>query len=115
MHEIGARMVADFFELEGWDTYYLGANTPTESIIRTLDKETPHLLGISATLTSHVSMVETLIKEIRKTEIGKRIKILVGGRPFNANPTLWQAVNADGYGENANEAISVAKKLILGK
>ncbi len=114
LHEIGARMVADFFEIEGWDTYYLGANTPTESIIKFLTEEEPHLLGISATLTSHVSMVETLIKEIRKTNVGKRIKILVGGRPFNAEPTLWKDVKADGYGENANEAISVAKNLIFG-
>ncbi|MGC8603152.1 MAG: cobalamin B12-binding domain-containing protein, partial [Desulfomonilaceae bacterium] len=26
LHEIGVRMVADFFEMEGWDTYYMGAN-----------------------------------------------------------------------------------------
>lgn len=35
-HEIGMRMVADFFEMEGWDTYYLGANTPTRSILQTI-------------------------------------------------------------------------------
>ena len=25
LHEIGLRMVADFFEMEGWDTFYVGA------------------------------------------------------------------------------------------
>jgi methanogenic corrinoid protein MtbC1 len=29
LHEIGVRMVADFFEMDGWDTYYVGANMPT--------------------------------------------------------------------------------------
>ncbi|MDZ7776615.1 MAG: hypothetical protein U5L09_13885 [Bacteroidales bacterium] len=28
LHEMGIRMVADFFEMEGWDTWYLGANAP---------------------------------------------------------------------------------------
>ena len=32
LHEIGVRIIADFFEMEGWDTYYLGANSPTAAI-----------------------------------------------------------------------------------
>lgn len=31
LHEVGARMVADILEMEGWDSYYLGANTPTRA------------------------------------------------------------------------------------
>ena len=30
LHEIGIRMVADFFEMDGWDTFYLGADVPTD-------------------------------------------------------------------------------------
>ena len=37
LHEIGARIVADLFEMAGWDTYYLGANTPTRSAWRTIN------------------------------------------------------------------------------
>jgi methanogenic corrinoid protein MtbC1 len=33
------RMVADFMEMEGWDTYYLGANTPTESVFTHRDSQ----------------------------------------------------------------------------
>ena len=28
LHEIGARMVADLFEYQGWDSIYLGAAVP---------------------------------------------------------------------------------------
>ena len=35
LHELGVRMVADFFEMEGWDTFYLGANTTATSWCRT--------------------------------------------------------------------------------
>ena len=112
LHEIGMRMVADFFEIEGWDTYYVGANTPNESIIQTLEERDAHLLAISATLTPHIRSVENLITEVRSTESGKKVKILVGGYPFNIASNLWEEVGADGYGKDANEAIAVAHTLM---
>ncbi|MCP4142670.1 MAG: cobalamin-binding protein [Chloroflexi bacterium] len=112
LHEIGMRMVADFFEMDGWDTYYLGANMPSESIIQMIEERNAQLLGISATLTPHIREVENLITKVRKTEFGKKVKILVGGLPFNIAPRLWQEVGADGQGKDANEAISVAKTLV---
>ena len=33
-HEIGTRMVCDVLQLEGWDTYYFGANTPNADVVR---------------------------------------------------------------------------------
>ena len=39
LHEIGIRMVADFFEMEGWDTYYLGANTPADAVVAELSAQ----------------------------------------------------------------------------
>ncbi len=112
LHEIGMRMVADFFEMDGWDTYYIGANTPNSSIIQALEENEAQLLGISATLTPHISAVENLITQVRNTESGKKVKILVGGYPFNIASRLWADVGADGYGKDANEAVSVAKALI---
>ena len=41
LHEIGIRMVADFFEIDGWDTFYLGADVPTESILQTVFERKP--------------------------------------------------------------------------
>jgi len=50
LHEIGVRMVADFFEMEGWDTYYLGANTPARDILDTIAKREADIVGISVTI-----------------------------------------------------------------
>ena len=44
LHEVGVRMVADFFEMDGWKTYYLGANTPTESVIQTIKSKKANLI-----------------------------------------------------------------------
>jgi MerR family transcriptional regulator, light-induced transcriptional regulator len=112
LHEIGVRMVADFFEMEGWDTYYLGANTPSTSIIRTLDERRADILAISVTITSHVAVVAELIQQVHRSQVGKRVKILVGGYPFNISPELWQYVNADGSATDAQQAIEVANQII---
>jgi methylmalonyl-CoA mutase cobalamin-binding domain/chain len=112
LHEIGMRMVADFFEMAGWDTYYLGANTPAQAVLRAIEERRAHVLGISATLTFHISQVADLIAQVRATEGGKNVKILVGGYPFNISETLWKSVNADGYGRDAQHAVLVANQLV---
>jgi len=111
LHEIGARMVADFFEMEGWDTYFLGANTPSDSILRVVDERNPEILALSATMTFHVSKVAELIEQIRHSNLSKT-RILVGGYPFNLSALLWQKVGADGYAPDARNAIAEAGKIL---
>ena len=110
LHEIGARMVADFFEMDGWDTYFLGANTPAESVLRTVDERRADVLAVSCTMTFHVERVRELIAAARRS--GLQVRILVGGYPFNIAPELWRSVGADGYAPNAQEAITVATRLL---
>ncbi|MBD3306816.1 cobalamin-binding protein [candidate division KSB3 bacterium] len=112
LHEIGVRMVTDFFEMEGWDTYYLGANTPTTTILQTIETRTPDVLGVSATMTFHLSLVEELIGLARDMPAGQQLKILVGGYPFKKRPGLWQKLGADGFAQDAQEAIDIANTLL---
>jgi methylmalonyl-CoA mutase cobalamin-binding domain/chain len=112
LHEIGVRMVADFFEMEGWDTYYLGANTPTESIVQTVVERGADILGVSATIAFHTSAVADLIANVRASEAGD-VKILVGGYPFNIASDLWRQVGADGCAHDAQEAVELANRLVI--
>jgi methylmalonyl-CoA mutase cobalamin-binding domain/chain len=112
LHEVGIRMVADFFEMEGWDTYYLGANAPAEAILEAVEERRADVLGLSATMTFHVHLVTELIEQVRRSDVGARVKILVGGYPFNAAPELWRQVGADGCAPDAQEAVAVASRLV---
>lgn len=108
LHEIGARMVADFFELDGWDTYFLGANTPSEGVLRAIADRNADVLAISATMTFHIDKVTSLIAEVRRAGLDAHTKLLVGGYPFNIAPNLWQSVGADGYARDAQQALIAA-------
>jgi methanogenic corrinoid protein MtbC1 len=112
LHEVGVRMVADFFEMDGWKTYYLGANMPTESVIQTIISKRADLILISATISSHIGEVIKLISTVRRCVECKDPKIIVGGYPFNIDTDLWKKVGADGQAVDAETAIEIADNLV---
>lgn len=111
LHEMGVRMVADFFEMEGWDTYYLGANMPPEAVVQAVRDRRADVVGISATMTFHTRRTAELIERLRAAEGGADLVILVGGYPFNLADQLWREIGADGYAPSAQEAVAVASGL----
>jgi MerR family transcriptional regulator, light-induced transcriptional regulator len=106
------RMVADFFEMEGWDTYYLGTNISTDVIIDALLIRNANLLTLSITLSNHIPALTETIRAIRADARVQHLPILVGGHPFNLQANLWQEVGADGHGRDAQEALDAANELI---
>jgi len=114
-HQLGLRIVGDFFEMAGWDTYYLGVNTPVDAIFKTLIKQQAHVLAISTTMTWHVPVIKETIEGLRSNEAVKDTIIMVGGFPFNLVPGLWEQVGADGYAADAREAVRVAEALVKDK
>lgn len=112
LHEIGLRMVADFFEMDGWDTLFLGANMPADNIVATLEQFQPELLAVSITINRHVGRVRTLISKVHASEAGKTVKVLVGGYPFLADPGLWREIGADGYAMDALQAVATGNALV---
>ena len=111
-HEIGIRMVADFFEMAGWDSHYLGANTPMNSIVQAVRERDAQVLAVSATITAHVGRVSALIAAVRAEQRERPLRVLVGGYPFNLVPELWRTVGADAFAPGAEEAVAIAERLI---
>jgi MerR family transcriptional regulator, light-induced transcriptional regulator len=111
LHEIGVRMVADFFEMAGWDTYFLGASTPTRDVLRTLLERSADALAVSATMPYHVHQVESLIQALRADPRHDATAVIVGGRAFNHAAGLWREIGADAHALDAAGAIDVAAEL----
>ena len=112
LHEIGARIVADFFELEGWDTYYLGANTPRASILSALHTNHAHVLGVSVTMPFHRTGLRELISYIRGHPEANGVKILVGGYALRNSENSWRKLGADGFAPDAEQAVRTANDLL---
>ena len=113
LHQIGARMVAAFFEMDGWTTYYLGAKTPTNIILSTLEESNADILGISVSMSTNHNKLKDLIETIKSSKnVLKKCKIMVGGYYILNNSDLWQKVGADATAKSAAEAVLNANKLM---
>jgi methanogenic corrinoid protein MtbC1 len=114
LHELGIRMVSDFFEMDGWDTYYLGANMPDKQLLDSLIEYKADVLALSVTLPTHISKVAAFIKKVREHPDLAELKIMVGGYPFLTTPELWKRVAADAFAQNADQALTRANELVNG-
>ena len=112
LHELGVRMVADFFEMAGWDSYYTGASSPMSAVLHAVVARRADVLAISATMNHHVEDVRSLIGFIRGHVECESVKVIVGGFPFIRDPTLWRQVGADGSGADAETAVVVGNGLV---
>lgn len=111
LHDIGLRMVADHFEMGGWDVVFLGASTPAEDVSLAVRDFDVDLVAVSAKLVLHVRTTAELIQQVRAGNPGRKRPILVGGAAFQIVPDLWQIVGADGVAAHAAEAVTVGDKL----
>lgn len=80
-HEIGARMAADVFELNGWNTYFLGASTPTKEIVKFIEIKKPDVVGLSFNFYMNLLRLFEVIDHIRKNYPDQ--KIIIGGQGIN--------------------------------
>lgn len=111
LHQIGMHMVADFLEMDGWDTYFLGANTPPESISKMVKSSKADILGLSMAMSIRWRSAYEVIGHIRQVCGEKEVKILAGGLAFNNYPELWKKIGADGCAADADQAVETANAL----
>jgi len=114
LHDLGARMVADFFEMAGWDAYLCGANTPHAAVVQAVAERAVDVLAVSATMGCHVHAVQELIEWVRADPRCARLHIMVGGHPFTVDPALWRTVGADGAAADADAAVTLAGRWLVG-
>jgi len=74
-------MVADVFEANGWNSYFLGANTPTDELISFSKTMRPDVFAVSMSLYFHLPQLELMFQKIRAEF--PEIPILVGGQAFS--------------------------------
>ncbi len=79
-HQVGARMVADIMEGQGWDAWFLGANTPVEDLLRLIEEKKPDILGLSVSIYFNMAPLKKMIQVVRSHYAG--LDILVGGQAF---------------------------------
>lgn len=79
-HQVGGKMVADIFELNGWDAHFLGANTPLDHMLAYIQETQPDLVGLSLSIFFNLASLKSEIEAIR-SEFNS-LDLAIGGQAF---------------------------------
>ncbi len=110
-HEIGVRVVADFFEMAGWRVVYLGADLPSADLAQAVLDFEADVVVLGATLTTHLHSVTTSIDAIRRLASARPVKIIVGGSAFADSNDLAAQVGANALAKTPDEAVQLGETL----
>lgn len=109
-HRVGVRMVADFFEQDGWTVHYLGAAVPTNTFLAMAREMKADLIGLSSQMIFHLPAITDFVRQSSQYGLDG-IPIMVGGMPFIQEPELYQNLGVHFTGSNAHEAVAKANEL----
>jgi 5-methyltetrahydrofolate--homocysteine methyltransferase len=109
LHDLGKNMVGAMLRTSGFDVMDLGRDVNADTIIAVIREHAPTIVGLSALLTTTVPYQETVIKKVVAEGLREQVKIMVGGAPVT--PEWADKIGADGYANNAPEAVEIARKL----
>jgi 5-methyltetrahydrofolate--homocysteine methyltransferase len=110
VHDIGKNLVGVMLKGAGFKVYDLGINVTNEVFIEKVTEIRPDILGLSALLTTTMAHMKEVIGSLKKAGLREKVKIIIGGAPVNQ--TFADGIGADGYGADAGEALSLAKRLM---
>jgi methanogenic corrinoid protein MtbC1 len=109
LHDLGARMVADFLEMGGFDVRFLGANVPADTLAALVRKRPPDLLALSATASTSVAGLRRAVAAVRRVA-GDRIPIAAGGQVFQRTPALRLQLDIDLHAGDARGMAAAARR-----
>ena len=110
LHDIGKNLVASMLEGCGFEVINIGIDVPAEKFVQAVEENHADILCMSALLTTTMTYMKDVIDAVEAAGIRDKVKIMVGGAPVNQ--AFADEIGADGYSDNANSAVQVAKHLI---
>ena len=110
IHDIGKNIVKAMLENYGYTVIDLGKDVPVETVIETVRREKPGIVGLSALMTTTVTNMEKTIARIKEEKFP--VRIMVGGAVLTGE--YAKRIGADFYGRDAMASVNIAKE-VFGK
>ena len=110
LHDIGKNLVASMLEGCGFEVVNIGIDVSADKFIEAVRQNQPDILCMSALLTTTMGYMKEVIDALQRAGIRDQVKVMVGGAPVTQG--FADEIGADGYSDNANSAVTVAKQLL---
>lgn len=107
-HDLGARMASDFLTIAGYNTIYVGGNTPYKDFYNAVDLIKPELVAISVSNYYHLVATKKIITELEKAS-EHPMKIVVGGYAFYEDKeNKMKSIGADFFANSFEDILNIA-------
>jgi corrinoid protein of di/trimethylamine methyltransferase len=110
LHDIGKNLVASMLEGGGFEVLDLGVDVDPQKFVTAVRDQGVNLIAMSALLTTTMNSMRVTIEALKAAGVREQVKILIGGAPITNR--FATEIGADGYSENAVEAVNLARKVL---
>lgn len=110
LHDIGKNLVASMLEGCGFEVINIGVDVTCDKFVEAVKENHADILCMSALLTTTMTYMKDVIQALEEAGIREQVKVMIGGAPVSQG--FADEIGADGYSDNANTAVAVAKELI---
>jgi len=110
LHDIGKNLVASMLEGCGFEVINLGVDVSSEKFVEAIKEHNADVICMSALLTTTMNYMKEVVAAIEAAGLKDKVKVMIGGAPLSKS--FADQIGADGYSDNANSAVQLAKALI---
>jgi len=110
LHDIGKNLVASMLEGGGFEVFDLGVDVSPEKFVAAARERQAQIVCLSTLLTVTMPSMKAVIDALTNAGLRSSVKVLIGGAPVTNQ--FAQDIGADGYGESASAAVSLARNAI---
>ncbi|MDE6653219.1 MAG: corrinoid protein [Muribaculaceae bacterium] len=110
LHDIGKNLVASMLEGCGFEVINIGIDVDADTFVENVREYQPDILCMSALLTTTMTYMKDVIDSLTSAGLRDKVKVMVGGAPVSQG--FADEIGADGYSDNANTAVALAKSLV---
>ncbi len=107
IHDIGKDIVIFLLETNNFKVVDLGVDVPIAKFVEAIRDEKPDIVGMSGFLTKTFDSMKETVSGIAAAGLRDSIKIMIGGGTVTEDVVAY--AGADAYGENAIDAVKLAK------
>jgi corrinoid protein of di/trimethylamine methyltransferase len=110
IHDIGKSIVNTLLTANGFEVIDLGIDVTTDSFVKAANQENVTVVGMCSMLTTTAPEMTNVIEALEEAGIRDKVKVMVGGASITQE--YADQIGADGYGDNAEQGVRVAKSLL---
>jgi methanogenic corrinoid protein MtbC1 len=110
IHDIGKDLVVTMLRAANYEVEDLGVDVPPATFVQKVRELHAPVVGMSGLITISFDSMKQVVTELEAEGLRDQVKVMIGGGPVTERVRRY--VGADGFGEDAQAAVSFADQWI---